>query len=187
MKKFSINTFGLISLLVAGCTSYDDYGSNRYVRLELQDAISVENNQNYTVGDTIFIELNFSRYLDEKGFSNKLDIYESSGSEGFRYSFGLDKYSDLSGGFQRITITPEFLFAEKGTLGDFGDILVELNPEKTQYESKIGLILGEAGRFNLDFQYLYLESTDFFEDKVQIGIEHNFSNSGGAFEFIANE
>lgn len=186
MKHIYLAGVFTLGILLAGCFS-DDGISNRYVNLQITDALVFENDQVYSVGDTIYIDLNFNRYLDEAGFSNKLDIYESSGSDSFQYEISLEKFSELSNGFRAIVVSPEFLFAEKGTIDEFGRTLAQLNNDTSQYESRVGLILREAGRFNFDFRFLYIESSDYFEDKVQIYIEHNFSNSDGIFEFTVNE
>jgi len=187
MKKLICSVIVLIGLVFIGCTSYDDYGSNRYIRLEIQDAILVDTDRNYTVGDTIYIDLSFSRYLDEEGYANKLDIFESSGAESFSYILGLEKFSAQSNGFRIIQIDESYLFAEKGMLQDFGGIVATLNDEKTEYESRIGLELVEAGSFRFDFEYLYLNDYGYREDKVQIEIQHAFSNGLDKPEFEVTE
>lgn len=176
----------LASLLIAMVSCYRDDDSNRFISLAIQDAVIFENNQNYTVGDTIYVELSFSRYLDEEGFGNKLDIFESSGADNFRYNFGLNRDSDLAEGFQRIEISPEFLLAEKGTVDGFGEATAELNAERTRYESKIGVILAEEGTFELDLTFLYLYSAAYLDDKVQIEILHNFSSAPPNFQFTVS-
>ncbi len=186
MKHIYVTSAFALCVLLSGCYSDDDF-SNSHVNLQITDALVFENDQVYSVGDTIYIDLNFSRYLDEVGFSNQLDVYESSGSESFQYDLRLEKFSELSNGFRPIAVSPEFIFAEQGTADEFGRTLAQLNNEKSQYESRVAIILPEAGRFNFDFRYLYLESIDYFEDKVRIYIEHNFSNSDGIFEFTVNE
>lgn len=184
MKKIYFVVVGLLGILGTGCYSDDD--SNRFIVLNVQDAIVFENDQDYVVGDTIYVELNFSRYLDEEGFPNKLDIFESTGAESFRYDFGLNRDSDLAEGFRRIEISSEFLLPEKGTADGFGSATAQLNIERTRYESRFGIILAEAGRFELDMAFIYLYSEAYFEDKVQIEILHDFVNTVPNFEFTVN-
>ena len=186
MKKIYLLSASAICMLILGCNSYDD-DVNGYIFLEIQDAFSFENSQEYVVGDTIYVELNFDRYLDENGFSNKLDIFESSGSELFWYDFAVNKFSELSERFNRVDISPEFLFAEKGTVGGFERATAQLNQDKTLYESRIGIILVETGRFEFDFEFLYIRSNNFFEDKVQIEIQHLFTGDPSIFEFNVTE
>lgn len=186
MKKIYLILFAAVCILSFGC-SFEDDGGNIF--LEIEDALIFENNQNYVVGDTLYVELNFSRYLDEAGFSNKLDVLESSGSEDFHYDFSVNKFSELSNGFTRIDISPEFLFAEKGTVGVFGPTTAtaQLNSAKTQYESRIGLVLVETGSFELDLRFLRIRSNVFSEDRVQIEIQHRFMGIPPNFEFEVTE
>lgn len=176
--KFGILILVLLSF--AACT-FDDDG--RFISLTIQDAITIEKNQNLIVGDTVFIALSFSRFLDEEGFSNQLDVYESTDSDAFRYDFQLQKFSELSDGFQPVQIASEFLFAENGAITNFGGTTAVLNEDKTRYESRIGLVLAESGRFLLDFEFLNLSSTNFSEDRVQIDIQHFFVENQSNFEF----
>ncbi|MDC0008267.1 hypothetical protein OAE12_01000 [bacterium] len=190
MKKPNLFLFiGLLALLL-GCSSADD-GS--FVDLEIQDALIFDNNENYSVGDTLYIELNFSRYLDEEGFSNKLDVFESSGIESFEYDdISLFKFSETENRFRIATIAPEFLFAEKGSIDDSGTVSVELNMETAQYESRIGVILQETGRFSfsgLEFLFLFDRFSGQIsdEDRVRISIRHRFSGTPPNFEFTVSE
>lgn len=182
MKKIYATLLIVICLIFVSCYS-DDYDSNRYVSLSIEDAIVFENNEDYVVGDTIFLDLNFSRYLPEEGFSNLLDIYKSSGSEAFYYNYGFSKFSELSDGFRPISIDPSFLVAEKGNIEDYRGASAVLNADQTGYESRIGLILAETGRFKFDYDFFYIQSDNYSRDFVQIEIQHRFTGTPPNFEF----
>jgi hypothetical protein len=182
--KGLITTFSALFLI--GCIS-QDFDENRYITLKIEEAITVENNVNYAVGDTLFFEVNFSRYLEEEGYNNLLDIYQSSGSSAFRYFYQVSKFSDLSNDFQGIDVSPDFILVEKGTSNDSGAAFADLNNEKTQYESRIGVILAEAGTFELNFDRSTFYSYSFLSDKVEIDIINTFSNGIDKFEFTVNE
>ena len=190
MKKLYLFLFAGLWALLLGCSSTDD-GS--FVDLEIQDALVFENNENYSVGDTLYIDFNFSRYLDEEGFSNKLDVFESSGIERFEsYGIRLLRFSESDNRFLIATIPPVSLFAEKGSLDDFDTVSVELNMETAQYESRIGLILQETGRFSLSgleslFLFERFSEQNADEEKVRINIRHNFSADPPNFEFTVTE
>ena len=190
MKKAYLFISVVVLVLLLGCSFDDD---NRFINLEIQDALVFDNNENYSVGDTLYIELNFSRYLDEEGFSNKLDVFESSGIVSFEYDdISLFKFSESDNRFQIATLAPEFLFAEKGSIDDSGIVSVELNMETAQYESRIGVILQEVGRFSfsgLEFLFLFdrlsRQSSD--DERVRISIRHRFSGTPPNFEFTVSE
>lgn len=166
------------SLFLIGCHSRDDIYYLREV--EITDAFVFENAENYVVGDTIFFDLNFSRYLEEEGYSNLLDIYETTGAEEFNYSFRFSKFSDFSNSYIPINIAEDFVFAEKGKVsGQSSAAKAVLNDTQTMYESRIGIILAETGDFNFDADYysLNLYPENVREDKVYVEIRHRFSNS----------
>ena len=175
----------IVFLSLYGCQENDD-GSRKF--LEIQDAFIFENKQSYVIGDTIYTTLSFSRYLDEEGFDNKLDIFKSSGSDSFGYSIGLQKYSESSETFQFLPIDSSNFFAEIGTISDLGYVTAVLNPSKTEYESRIGIVLLESGRYKVDLLFPYLSSNGYQEDRVQIDILHRFTDSSQiGFEFEVTE
>lgn len=187
MKTKAFILLAGIGLLLQSCYSYDDEGGSRYVELQLTDAFNFENDKNYVVGDTIFLELNFSRYLEEEGFSNLLDVYASTDSEEFSYPLELLKYSALSDNFVFTKIAEQFIFAEKGSVDGLYWVNAKLNDSRDTYESRIGLILAEEGEYRLNTQFLELESKWNF-DKISIGIRHRFSDKTEEdFEFIVSE
>ncbi|MFS4492465.1 hypothetical protein [Maribacter sp. 2308TA10-17] len=169
-------------LLLVGCFSNDDGGFGRTVSLNIQDAISMENLKQYNVGDTIFFDLRFSRYLAEEGFDEPVDIFETTKAEHFSFSFDFQKFSELENRFSPINIDEEFVVAEKRDLdtfyyyGGYGTS-VGLNEAQDSYETTVGIILVEDGLFRFDFDNIYIQSPYDFE-QVQISIYHSFSVDG---------
>ncbi len=178
MKAVLISLF--TGILMVGCYSRDD-SFERTVRLQIQDAITLDNKETYSVGDTIFFEVRFSRYLKEEGFSSLLDVYETTDEKQFLYSFGLSKYSDFSNRYESVVIDPELIlgsrFDNSNSWGSFlsGDMVVELNDTQDFYESRVGIVLVETGDFQLNLDFLTF-GTNYFNDEVQLAIEHSFSN-----------
>ncbi len=176
-KSIGLFVIVLIGLLWVQCSPPDDDYYWSYLYLEIEDAIQVENRETYTVGDTLFFEINFSRYLPEEGESTLLDVYETSGATEFNYNFSLLKYSAFSESYQGIWWDEKFLVAEKGGKegSDYSSrVFAVLNTEKDVYESRIGLILAEEGEFKLDFEYLRLSAT-YNASKPSIELEHIIS------------
>ena len=125
MKKSTVLILGLLGLFMIGCfTSDDDYF---YLRVDIYDAFTFENKENYQVGDTIFFNLSFSRYLDEDGYDNKLDIYETTSSKKFFYTPPfLRKFSNFSDSYQGVYVREGLLYSPNGTI----------NVAKTKYKYK---------------------------------------------------
>lgn len=177
MKKI-IGILGvvLVSLLWIQCSPPDDDVYWDSVQLVIEDHLKVENNENYIVGDTLFFELDFSRYLPEEGESNLLDIYETSGANEFSYSFDLLKYSTFSESYQGLWLDDKYVIAEKGIANYSSQVSVILNSGTNIYESRIGVILAEEGEYQLDFDYLNLYS-GYTSDKPSVGIEHTITEN----------
>lgn len=186
MKNIYKILVSVIGVFLFGCYSgNDDY---KLVSLRIQDAFAIENEGNYVVGDTIFFELNFSRYLPEPGYSNLLDIYESTDAIDFNYGFDLRKFSSLSNDYVYVAIDPSFVFAEKGKVFEsFNQGTATLNEDQDRYESRVGIILVETGDFRFDFENPYIRS-QYMADKVYLEIRHEFSTSSTInLEFIVTE
>ena len=185
--RFSLVVFFFVLL---GCFSSDD-SFGRWVRLDLNDAFSIENKKEYVVGDTIFFELRFSRYLPEEGFSELLDVYETTKSADFGFSFRFQKFSELEGGFREIYISEDFIVADKNNVNDYFyqhyGTVATLNTTNDTYVARVGVILVEAGRFRFDFDNVSIQSP-FGSDQVQVEIYHSFSGIGQLdTEFVVTE
>jgi len=154
----------------------------------MENALIFENSKNYLVGDTIFLELNFSRYLKEEGYSELLDIYETTGAEQFLYDFDMERFSTQSNGYRRLSIDAQFLFSEKGNLfPDANRVGAIFNQNTDMYESKVGIILAEEGQYLLNMDFLYISSDEQL-DKVRLLIEHRFTdNDPERFAFSVSE
>lgn len=172
MKKI----IGILVVVLGGliwiqCSPPDDDVYWDSVQLVIEDHLKVENTENYIVGDTLFFELDFSRYLPEAGESSLLDVYETSGASEFSYSFNVSKYSAFSESYQDVWLDDKYVIAEKGIADYSSEVSVILNSETNIYESRIGIVLAEEGEYQLDFDYLNLYSR-YNEGKPSVRIEH---------------
>ncbi len=170
----------IFSILMVGCFSSDDEGFGRNIQVKVSDAFVVENNKNYTVGDTIFFDQKFSRYVEEEGFSNLLDVFETTNDEAFGYSFGLEKFSEFSNNYTSVFIDEQFIIATKVDIdfyyyGGYG-VAAILNDTQDAYESRVGIILPEAGEYRLNLENVYF-SNGYDNDVIHLDITHRFSEA----------
>ncbi|MRI01947.1 hypothetical protein GH721_15495 [Kriegella sp. EG-1] len=180
----------VICFTFIGCFSYDDNGFED-IRLTIEDSFIFENTRDYKVGDTVIFELKFSRYMEEEGYINLLDLYETTNEKQFGYSFGVSKYSDFSKRFESLTIDPQFLIAQQSDSFNYysyhnHNTIAILNEAQDAYISKVGIIMVENGRFKLDFENVYLVNGNrsFIDDKIHISIKHSLINhTASDFEF----
>ena len=173
-----VSVFGF---MLFGCFSNDDDSYRRTVGLTISDAVAFDNKENYVVGDTLFFEIKFSRYLKEEGYPDLLDIFETSGSKEFGYAFNISKFSEFSGNFEFINIAPEFILTEQLSDSDYfgggyaGNIAASLNEALSEYVSRVGIILVEEGRYALDFENMRF-STGYYDNEVNIDIYHRITS-----------
>ncbi len=163
----------LASVLLVGCYSSDDY-NDRSVQLRVDNAIQFDNEEEYSVGDTLYFQVGFSRYLEEDGFSTLLDVFETTNDEQFGFSFQLDKYSDFSNRYESVFIDQELIIGPRGDDANFfGDsMVVELNDARDAYTAEVGIVLTEIGDFQLDFDFLNFAPPFGDDNKVRVFIEY---------------
>ena len=171
MKKSTVLILGLLGLFMTGCfTSDDDYF---YHRVDIYDAFTFENKENYQVGDTIFFNLSFSRYLDEDGYDNKLDIYETTSSKKFFYTLPFfRKFSNFSDSYQGVYAREGLLYSPNGTIN-----VAKLNTSTNIYESQMGIVLVEEGRYSISFNFVnFRPDIPYFSENIDLNIT-NFSEN----------
>ncbi|MDO5971900.1 hypothetical protein Q4Q35_19025 [Flavivirga aquimarina] len=182
MKKLFVLIISLIGLFMIGCFSGDDdYGYSPSVAIS--DAFSFENEENYQVGDTLFFNLNFSRYLDEDGYDNELDIYETSNSEEFFYNPDFRKFSSFSDLYESVSIRQELFYSPNETTN-----VAKLNTGTNTYESQMGIILAEAGEYSISFNSVHISSgIPYYSENVDVNITNFSKNTPETYYFTVEE
>ncbi|WP_276168973.1 hypothetical protein [Zobellia alginiliquefaciens] len=184
----------LLGLFLVGCY-HDDDGGSSYIYVEALDAFTFEAEDEYVVGDTIFFSQKFSRYLKENGYSELLDVYETTKAEQFGYSFDLQKFSEFSNTYVSISIDSKYLLTTELDTSDYYysnyGTIAELNDQKDAYESKVGIILPESGKFKLDFSNVQFRSQFYhhlYNENISLSIAHQFTDiDDTTLEFVVSE
>ncbi|MBM1104863.1 hypothetical protein JQC67_01815 [Aurantibacter crassamenti] len=103
----------------------------------------------------------------------------------------LSKYSELSDRYVQVPVSEDYVFAEKGEIiGQYNDINAVLNNEQTIYESRIGIILIEPGRFDIFGQsrFFNIFPVNVLQGKVHFSISHIFEDEvAERFTFTVKE
>lgn len=182
MRKLVLLILGLLGLFLIGCVRDDD-DSSYYPRVEIYDAFTFENEEKYQVGDTLFFNLSFSRYLDEEGYDNKLDIYESTNSKEFFYTTNFQKFSSFSDLYQGVYIREDLYYSPNGTIN-----VAQLNTSTNTYESQMGIILPEEGEYSISFNLVYLSSgSPFYSENINLNILNFSKNTPETYYFTVEE
>lgn len=182
MRKLVLLNLGLLGLFLTGCVRDDDDNSY-YPRLEIYDAFTFENEENYQVGDTLFFNLSFSRYLDEEGYDTKLDIFESTNSKDFFYTTHFQKFSSFSDLYQGVYVGDDLYYSPNGTVN-----VAQLNTSTNTYESQMGIILAEEGEYSISFDLVYINSgTSFYSEDINLNIINFSENTPETYYFTVGE
>lgn len=138
----------LVFSLFLNCSEPDDiYMGPKY--LNVAKLIQIETSPSYKVNDLIYINASFSKYLPEEGFSDLLDIYKTSKSKEYLFSFSLEKKSAY-GTWSAVNFGDKIVVSKGKVYKSYDDLAVcELNPQNDKYEFRAGLPLLETGEFRL--------------------------------------
>ena len=181
MKKSTVLILGLLGLFMTGCFPGDDYYF--YPRVDIYDAFTFESKENYQVGDTILFNVSFSRYLDEDGYENKLDIYETTSAKKFFYTPLFRKFSTFSDSYEGIYVREEFLYSPNGTIN-----VAKLNTGTNIYESQMGIVLAEEGEYSISFNDVNFHSdVPYFSENINLDITNFSKNTPEAYYFIVEK
>ncbi len=178
-KVVLIVLLGILTFSLIAC--YRDDGYYRNVQVELQNAVTFQEKEIYQIGDTLYFDVGFSRYVEEQGYSNLLDIYATTKETKYGYNFWLSKFSAQSGGYNTISINlSSTLFNGKVLDSNYYDFYSELDTEKEEYVSQIGIVLKEEGDYTLEVSGLH--GYDYNPDEVDL-----YLHFGEQIEFKVEE
>ncbi len=183
MKKSTVLVLGLLGLLfMMGCFSVDD-DIIYYPRVDIYDAFTFENKESYKIGDTIFFDVSFSRFLDENGYDNKLDIYETTNSKKFFYTPFFQKFSTFSDSYEGVYVREGLLYSPNGAIN-----VAKLNTNTNIYESRMGIILVEEGEYAISFNSVSFHSyVPYFSENVDVYITNFSDNTPKTYHFTVED
>lgn len=175
----------IFSLVLSGCFTDDDGSYYSNINLSVQDAFTFDNQKNYVVGDTIYFDQKFSRYVKEEGYKSLLDVYETSKNDVFDYSFDLHKYSEFANSYESVSIDSKYILSngsdDASTYYYNGYAVVStLNNDRDAYESRVGIVLVEIGSFKLNFDNVDFANGYYYQfdtEGIHLNINHSFSES----------
>lgn len=144
-KSFLKISFLFLLLSISSCTSLDEV-EPFYVRLNVPNLINIEEQSVYHVGDQLYINVDFSRYLPEEGYTELLDVYKTTQTENFSFLFSFLK-KNAYGGWSEIDVHNATLIY-KGLKEGYGYASV-LNTQTNEYELRLGIPLLETGEYKV--------------------------------------
>lgn len=161
MKKIHYILLIAVAFLVSNCDSNDD-GFYNNVFVDIPNLVSIESHSStYTVGEKLYIEADFSRYLNDGA---PLDIYKTTGATQFAFSYVIEKQISATE-WKVVTVNDSQLDIVKGDAqnGSYVYGICEYNTTDETYEYRVGFPLLSTGTYRLSFGY----NSD-YADKVEL-------------------
>lgn len=152
LKYYVLLTASL--LMLSSCDTNDD-GFYNVVYLHATDLVTVQTQPSYNVDDYLFVTADFSRYQEEDGQNELLDIYKSTGSATkFIFSYFLERKM-ADGTWEVVSVPTNTLQIIKGSAisGPYVSGGCVYNAADETYEYHVGVPLTESGDYRLSFGY----------------------------------
>ena len=151
MKKIHYILLIAVVFLVSNCDSNDD-GFYNNVFVDIPNLVSIESHSStYTVGEKLYIEADFSRYLSDGAL---LDIYKTTGATQFAFSYVIEKQISTTE-WEVVTVNNSQLDIVKGDAqnGSYVYGICEYNTTDETYEYRVGFPLLSTGTYRISFGY----------------------------------
>ena len=151
MKKIHYILLIAFAFLVSNCDTNDD-GFYNNVFVDIPNLVSIEaHSSTYTIGEKIFINADFSRYLSDGAL---LDIYKTTGATQFAFSYVIEKQISATE-WEVVTVNDSQLDIVKGDAqnGSYVYGICEYNATDESYEYRVGFPLLSAGTYRMSFGY----------------------------------
>jgi len=152
MKKLQYIFLIAIAVLVSNCDTDDD-GFYNNVYTDIPNLVTMDaHSTTYTVGEMLYINADFSRYLNEGG--TLLDAYKTTGATQFEFSYLIEKQINANE-WEVVSVNNNQLDIVKGNAqnGSYVYGLCEYNPVDETYEYRVGFPLLAAGTYRLSYGY----------------------------------
>lgn len=196
MKKLFYIVLLSCSFLFTNCDTNDD-GFYHNVFLEANNLVTIQIQPSYAVGDYLYIDADFSRYLpDSENEASLLDIYKTTnGATQFVFSYVIERKINATD-WEVVSVDDSLLDINQGSAfsGEYVYGVCQYNNIDQSYQYNVGFPLLSAGNYRLSFGYnsssttkVELRSISQPKDLV-MNINSTVSNidSNGYYNFTVN-
>ena len=76
MKKLHYIALAISALVFTGCDDEDGFYNEKYI--DTGELITVDTQPTFAVGDFLYVDADFSRYVPEQGQSSDLDVFQTT-------------------------------------------------------------------------------------------------------------
>jgi hypothetical protein len=151
MKKLHYIILFAVAFLVSNCDTDDD-GFYNNVYIDVPNLVVMDPHPTtYAVGEKLFIEADFSRYLNDGAL---LDVFQTTGATEFAFSYLIEKQINATT-WEVVTVSDSQLDIVRGNAqnGSYVYGICEYNSVNQMYEYRVGFPLLSAGTYRLSYGY----------------------------------
>ena len=151
MKKVKYLVLVLIAVFVSNCDTNDD-GFYNNVFIDVPNLVFLDQHANtYAVGEKLYMNANFSRYLNENG--TQLDIFKTTGATEFNFSYVIEKQAGSN--WEVVTVNDSQLDIVAGNAqnGSYVYGFCKYNNNDETYRYRVGFPLLSSGTYRLSYGY----------------------------------
>lgn len=194
MKKLKY-IFPAVVLFLVGCDSDDD-GFYNAVYVQSSELVTIENpSTTYNIGDVVQFEAHVPRLLSEPGFSEPLDIVETTNADSFEFAFFIEKQS-TDGEWVPYDITGNYVPGTEGSadVETYLQGFLDFDSVADSYLYNGGIMFDEPGTYRLNFNNrtaysnkVYLQSNS-QNNNIVVSIFSSMASldNDGTFQFTVN-
>lgn len=150
MKKSILFYIFILLPILISCSKEDEEFYNA-VYTSIPNLVTVEVESSYSVNDILWINTNnFSRYLNQPNQTTPLDVFKTTKSNYFVFSYRLEK--KINNDWENVAIGNNYE-VEKGRISTNVYITgyADFNATTNQYEHRGGIKLTQSGEYRLVF------------------------------------
>lgn len=151
MRKIKYIALIIVALFVSNCDTNDD-GFYNNVFADVPYLVNIDvHPSTYNVGEKLYVNANFSRYLDENG--RTLDIFKTTGATEFTFSYVIEK--QVSSIWEVVSVADSQLDIVVGNAqnGSYVYGICAYNTTNETYKYRVGFPLLSTGTYRLSYGY----------------------------------
>lgn len=191
MKNIKLLFLAIVAIAsFSSCGDDDEFYNSKYI--SIPDLIKVEHQPAYAVGNVLWVNTNFSRFLAEPGQTTPLDIFKTTNGASFSFSYGLER-KNLDNTWTIIDLENKMI-ENQGNIfdGSYNTAECIFNPATETYQFRAGIPLEQTGSYRIFFgfteaSHLELASNNDSEKSTYLNIRTTVNNSTDGFYYFTVE
>jgi len=159
MKNIKLLFLAVIAIAsFSSCNEDDEFYNSKYI--SIPGLINIETQPDYQVGDVLWVNTDFSRYLSEPEIASPLDIYRTTDGASFSFAYGLEKKN--ADNTWTIVDLENKMLSDEGNVFDGSYNVAECiyDGASETYRFRAGMPLQQAGTYRIFFGFTAISALE---------------------------